>query len=367
MIMSFKEKPECILIIDDEESIRDGCRQALTKCGYEVITAKDGDEGIKLARQRQPHMAFVDLKMPGMYGLEVMDIISRDIPDIILVVITGYASIVSAVEAMKKGAYDYLPKPFIPDQIRAVAQRGLEHRELKIEARKLREEKDLYEKGFITFVSHEMRSPLVTVLQYVETIKMLCGNSLDPEVMKIIERCSFRLKNLEDLISHWLDISRVENGNFSKNITPLDLHTVITSAIDDLMPLCEKRGLTVESIIPQSLPPVLGDEESLLRVFINVIGNAVKYTPSGGKITIKASAEEYYVLASISDTGIGIPADKLPFIFEPFFRVKGKEERYRGSGLGLTFCKKIMDAHHGEIEASSQEGVGTTFILKFPR
>jgi len=133
------------------------------------------------------------------------------------------------------------------------------------------------------------------------------------------------------------------------------------------MPLCDKRGLTVEPLIPQTLPSVMGDEESLLRVFTNVIGNAVKYTPSGGKITIKASAEEYYVLVSIADTGIGIPPDKLPFIFEPFFRVKGKEDRYRGSGLGLTFCKKIMDAHHGEIEVTSQEGTGTTFVLKFPR
>jgi signal transduction histidine kinase len=365
--MRIKDKPERILIIDDEESIRDGCRQALTKCGYEVITAKDGDEGIKLARQWQPEMSFVDLKMPGMYGLEVMDIIARDIPDIILVVITGYASIVSAVEAMKKGAYDYLPKPFIPDQLRAVAQRGLEHRELKIEARKLREEKDLYQKGFITFVSHEMRSPLVTVLQYVETIKMLCERSLDPEVMKIIDRCSLRLKNLEDLISHWLDISRVEDGNFSQNIELIELQAVITSAIDDLMPLCDKRGLAVETSLPQGLPSVMGDEESLLRVFTNVIGNAVKYNVSGGRIIIKALSDEYYVLVSISDTGIGIPPDKLSFIFEPFFRVKGKEERYRGSGLGLTFCKKIMDAHHGKIEVTSQEGVGTTFVLKFPR
>jgi two-component system, sensor histidine kinase and response regulator len=365
--MTGKEKPYRILIIDDEESIRDGCRQALSKCGYEVFIAKDGDEGIKLARQWQPQISFVDLKMPGMYGLEVMDIIGRDIPDIIMVVITGYASIVSAVEAMKKGAYDYLPKPFIPDQLRAVAQRGLEHRALKIEARKLREEKELYEKGFITFVSHEMRSPLVTVLQYVETIKMLCEGSLNPEVLKIIDRCSIRLKNLEDLISHWLDISRVENGNFSKNIVAIELHAIITSAIEDLMPLCDKRGLSVETLMPQILPTIMGDEDSLLRVFTNVIGNAVKYTPTGGKIAIKAFADEYYVHVSIADTGIGIPPDKLPFIFEPFFRVKGKEERYRGSGLGLTFCKKIMDAHHGEIEVSSREDIGTTFVLKFPR
>jgi signal transduction histidine kinase len=103
-----------------------------------------------------------------------------------------------------------------------------------------------------------------------------------------------------------------------------------------------------------------------VRVFINIIGNSTKYTPEGGKITVAAHNDEYYVTVNISDTGVGIPHDKLPFIFEPFFRVKGKEERYRGSGLGLTFCKKIMESHGGEICATSKEGEGTTFVLKFP-
>ena len=130
-----------ILIIDDEESILDGCRQALEKSGYSVITTSVGQEGIGLARKNKPEVVFVDLKMPGISGMEIIELLSKDIPDIVLIVITGYASIVSAVEAMKKGAYDYLPKPFTTDQIRAVTKRGLEHRSLKKEAEQLREEK----------------------------------------------------------------------------------------------------------------------------------------------------------------------------------------------------------------------------------
>lgn len=365
--MTGKEKPALILIIDDEESIRDGCSQTLSKWGHQVITASDGDEGIRLAREKVPEMAFVDLKMPGMNGMEVMDILAADIPDIVLIVITGYASIISAVEAMKKGAYDYLPKPFIPDQLRAVTQRGIEHRTLKIEAKKLREERELFQKGFITFVSHEMRSPLVTVLQYIETIKVLAEGSMAPDMLEIIERCSVRLKNLEDLVSHWLDITRIEDGTFFTHKEPVDLKGVIAGAVDDLMPLCEKRGIAVETSVPQDLPTVMGDKDSLLRVLNNIIGNATKYTPSGGGITVKATYDDYYVAVSVADTGTGIPPDKLSFIFEPFYRVKGKEERYRGSGLGLTFCKMIMDAHNGKIEVSSKEGEGTMFVLKFPR
>jgi signal transduction histidine kinase len=117
--------------------------------------------------------------------------------------------------------------------------------------------------------------------------------------------------------------------------------------------------------LPDQLPEILGDQESLLRVFTNIIGNATKYTPENGEITLTAMSDDYYVTVRISDTGTGIPADKLPFIFEPFYRVKGKEERQRGSGLGLTFCKRIMELHGGEIAVASTEGQGSTFLLKF--
>lgn len=356
-----------ILIIDDEESIRDGCRQALEKSGYFVLVTGEGQEGIRLAREDHPDIAYVDLKMPGISGMDVIDVLSREIPDIVLIVITGYASIVSAVESMKKGAYDYLPKPFTPDQLRAVTQRALEHRNLRIEARKLKDEKEQMERNFITFVSHEMRSPLVTIQQYIESLKIISDDSLSEEALGIIERCEKRIQNLEDLIEHWLDLSRIENGTLIQKKEPVNLSALIEWSLDEMTPLCQRRGLSLESQVKAELPLVAGDEESLKRVFINIIGNATKYTPSGGTITVRAEADDLYVSVHISDTGSGIPSEKLPFIFEPFYRGRGKEDRYRGSGLGLTFCKKIMDAHEGLIEALSEEGKGSTFILRFAR
>jgi two-component system sensor histidine kinase/response regulator len=359
------QKP-LILIIDDEEALRDGCRQALEKSSYAVLTAGEGVEGIKIAREQIPDMAFVDLKMPNISGMEIIDILSRDIPDIVLIMITGYASIVSAVEAMQKGAYDYLPKPFSPDQLRAVTRRGIDHRNLRIETRRLREEKERMEKGFITFVSHEMRSPLVVIRQYIESLKAIAGDRFDKDVTEIIERCSKRIQGLEEMIEHWLDLSRIEDGTLAQKKDPLNLASIIARSTEEMAPVCRKKGISLETNIPENLPEISGDEESLVRVFTNIIGNATKYTPEGGKITISAQHDEYYVTASISDTGTGIPQDKLPFIFEPFFRVRGKEEKHRGSGLGLTFCKKIVESHNGGIEVSSREGEGTTFLLKFP-
>jgi len=364
--MEVKPPIPLILIIDDEEALRDGCRQVLEKSGYAVLTAGDGLEGIKIAREKTPAMAFVDLKMPHISGMEIIEILSRDIPDIVLIMITGFATIVSAVEAMQKGAYDYLPKPFNPDQLRALTKRGLDHRNLKIETRKLREEKERMERYFITFVSHEMRSPLVVILQYMESIKAVAGDRLDKNVMDIIERCVSRIKRLEELVDHWLDLSRIENGTFAQEKTALNLSHIVIKSVEEMSPVCHKRGIALEKNIPENLPTIIGDGESLIRVFTNIIGNATKYTPEGGKITVSLQYDDYYVTASISDTGIGIPHDKLPFIFEPFFRIMGKDEKHRGSGLGLTFCKKIMEVHNGRIDVSSEEGKGTTFWLMFP-
>jgi signal transduction histidine kinase len=364
--MTNKSEKPLILIIDDEEALRDGCRQVLEKCGYAVLTAEQGIEGINLAREHVPDMAFVDLKMPNISGMEIIEILSRDIPDIVLVMITGFATIVSAVEAMQKGAYDYLPKPFNPDQLRVLTKRGLDHRNLKIETKKLREEKDQMEKNFITFVSHEMRSPLVVIRQYIEALNEIAGDRFDKDVREIIERCRKRIQSLEEMVEHWLDISRIENGTLAQQKVSLSLASIISRSVEEMTPICRKRGISLETNIPKKLPQITGDAESLVRVFTNIIGNATKYTPGEGKITVSAQHDEYYTTASIADTGMGISPDKLSLIFEPFFRCGGKNEKHSGSGLGLTFCKKIMESHKGCIAVSSKEGEGTTFVLTFP-
>ena len=364
--MTDKSGKPFILIIDDEEALRDGCSQVLEKAGYAVLTAEQGIEGIKLAREHVPDMAFIDLKMPNISGMEIIEILSRDIPDIVLVMITGFATIVSAVEAMQKGAYDYLPKPFNPDQLRALAKRGLEHRNLKIETKRLRVEKDLMERNFITFVSHEMRSPLVVIRQYIEALNEIAGDRFDKDVKEIIERCRKRIQNLEELVEHWLDISRIEDGTFAQQKVSLSLDSIISRSVEEMIPVCRKRGIFLETNIPQKLPQITGDAESLVRVFTNIIGNATKYTPEGGKITVTCQHDEFYIKVSIADMGTGIPPDKLSLIFDPFFRCGGKNEKHSGSGLGLTFCKKIMESHKGCIAVSSKESEGTTFVLTFP-
>ena len=152
-----------ILIIDDEEIVRDSCVQILAKRNYQVSTAQNGEEGLEMLAEFKPDLALVDLKMPGISGYEVLDRIHDYDPTIVTVVITGYATVDSAVEAMKKGTFDFLPKPFKPDELRLIVQRSLERRKLILETIALRKEKEMLREQFAAIVSHELKSPLSAV------------------------------------------------------------------------------------------------------------------------------------------------------------------------------------------------------------
>ena len=155
-----------VLVIDDERAMRDACCQALGRDGYKTEAAENAETGLQKARQVKPDVVLVDLKMPGMGGMEVLEKIPDIDANIVSIVITGYATIESAVEAMKRNAYDFLPKPFTPDHLRIVIQRGLEKRRLSIEREQLQQEKEIMKRNFVTLVSHQLRSPLTSVKQY---------------------------------------------------------------------------------------------------------------------------------------------------------------------------------------------------------
>ena len=153
------EKTPFILVVDDEESMRDACSKILKKDGFLADTAKDGSAGLEKIEKNKPDLVLVDLKMPGISGMEVLEKIKEIDPNIISVVITGYSTVESAVEAMKKGAYDFLPKPFSPEELRIIIRRGLERRKLILETESLRKEKKLIEENFITMVTHQPSLP----------------------------------------------------------------------------------------------------------------------------------------------------------------------------------------------------------------
>ncbi|MBM3297146.1 MAG: response regulator, partial [Candidatus Aminicenantes bacterium] len=206
-----KGEKQVLLIIDDEESMRDSCSQILLKDGYRPEKAENGEVGLRKIGELGPQLVLVDLKMPGLSGFDVLERGLRLDPELVFVVITGYATVDSAVEAMKKGAYDFLPKPFTPEELRIIIRRGLEHRRLRQEAEALRREKKLMEENFITLVSHQLRSPLVAIQQYFEVLLAGLVAPLEEGVKDMLGRAAERTTALLQLINDWLDLSRLSH------------------------------------------------------------------------------------------------------------------------------------------------------------
>ncbi|MBM3708440.1 MAG: response regulator [Actinobacteria bacterium] len=357
-----------ILIIDDEESVRDSCSYVLIKEKYNVETAGDGETGLNKLREIKADLALVDLKMPGLGGIEVLKKI-RDIdPDIITIVITGFATIDSAVDSMKEGAYDFLPKPFTPDELRFIVRRGLEKRKLALEAAALREEKKRIEENFITLVTHELRTPLADIQQYFEVILGGITGEVEVRQRKILEKVRERIDTLLKLINDWLDITLIKAGEFVGNFELVDITSILTEVISYMQPQAELKKITLKIDSSLSLGEVMGDKKSLKMMFTNLVSNGIKFNHEGGSVLVKVNKQEDDITIVISDTGIGILKEDLPFIFDEFFRVKSDKTRHIiGTGLGLSIVKKIIEMHSASIKVESELGKGSTFYINLPK
>jgi two-component system sensor histidine kinase/response regulator len=357
-----------ILVIDDEEAMRDSCRQVLSKDGYMTETAEDGQSGLQKIREAKPDLVLIDLKMPGMGGMELLEKIGQIDPDIISIVITGYATIESAVEAMKLNAYDFLPKPFTPDQLRIVIERGLERRRLTAESARLRREKEMMRENFITLVSHQLRSPLASVKQYFGVIREGFAGEVTDKQKQIIQKAGEYIDSLIQLINDWLDMSRVEGGRIKDKSEPVSLTAVLSEALDVVKPEAETKKVNLELNSADNLPQLNGDSKCLKEAFLNLLNNAIIYNREGGSVTVTVKEQGNDLVVEVSDTGIGISQENLSFIFDEFFRVKSKETQHiSGTGLGLPIVKRIIEAHSGCMKVVSEPGKGTTFSIFLPK
>jgi len=487
-----------ILVIDDEQIMRDGCSRILSKDGWSVICAENGGQGLEEIKGSPENIDVIllDLMMPGMSGMEALDHIRTIDPNLLVIVITGYATVESAVEAMKKGAYDFIPKPFTPDQLRIVVRRALERRTLQKEAEFLRRERekslrdiatekskiktiincmgdgvlvcdrdgcvvlsnpaasrmlkvsegslignflpqcnlhsalsntiqeslattdksytsvsqelsigesgeiflrahtapvrndlgetlgsvtvlqdvshlkelDKMKSEFIAMVAHELRAPLAAVEQQLTVILNKMAGDLTAKQEQLLGRAKERTKGLLTLIKDLLDLSKIEAGMMVQYKEPLVLQEVIQRVVDLMKVEAENKKIDLQFSTPPNIPLIHADRNSMEGIFTNLISNAIKYTPEGGKVWVTLGDEGGFVKATVSDTGIGIKKEDLTRIFDKFYRVKTTETRQIvGTGLGLSIVKSIVDAHLGSISVESEEGGGTTFSVLFPK
>jgi signal transduction histidine kinase len=299
--------------------------------------------------------------MPGMDGLSMLDQLLKTHPNVVCIVITGYATIESAVDAMKHGAFDFLPKPFTPDELRVIVTRGLDQRKLLLETAALREEKRRMQQYFISIVAHELRSPLLLVKQYLDLIVGGKMGTVDEVAGEMLAGAHSTLTGLLSIIADWLKLARIDAGDIAGGMEEVDVRTILEKVVEELKPRADEASVTLR--LDRSLPScsVTAHADALSVVFRNLVSNAIKYNKPAGTVVLEGTCIDGNLRVDVMDTGMGIPEAEIPFIFEDFFRVKNsKTAEIPGTGLGLSIVKKIVEGHHGSVEVESTEGEGTS-------
>ncbi len=371
-----------ILVIDDEPGIREGCRRALTPHGYKVDTAENGEIGLSKLRSGHFDLVLLDIMMPGISGIDLISLIHEHDPEIVCVIITGYATVELAVRAIKQGAYDFLTKPFSTDDLLLVVNQGLERRQLSLEAKRLQtieieaqrlaeekarlEELDRAKVAFIRLVTHELQAPLSAIITYLDLI--LNGYIPPEQEREYLEKSLERAKEQLALINDLLEFGKLkELKTFSKQ-ERLQAENVLRNVLQELEPQATEKGLNVKVDIAPDLAPVFMAADQMKSVWSNLISNAIKYTPSQGSISIRLNQDDSHIVGEVSDTGIGIPEDARGNLFSEFFRARNaKELNIPGTGLGLAIVKQIVEKAGGKISVESEVGKGSKFTFFLPK
>ncbi|MHC4434736.1 MAG: sensor histidine kinase, partial [Planctomycetota bacterium] len=288
------EARERILIIDDEEVVLDSCSQILKSSDYEIATAHDGESGLQLVSQFEPDLVFVDLKMPGLSGIEVIKRICEADATIVTIVITGFATVSSAIDAMKNGAFDFLPKPFTPDEFRMITQRGLDKRRLVVETIALRREKEMLRENFAAIVSHELKSPLGAVQQNLFALADELSDQLTEAQKKRLGRIQGSLADLTKIILTWLRVLAVDVSKIQESFVPIQTATVISKAIENVQAHADRKAIEITAPDREASASVNGDEGTLVETLVNILANAIKFSRPSTKIEVgsETSAKE---------------------------------------------------------------------------
>jgi signal transduction histidine kinase len=368
--------PERILVVDDEEGVVRALSDFLTARGFEVKAAINCRQALGLIHENHFGVVISDLRLPEMSGIELLDHVVDADPDTVYIIMTGYASVQSAVDAMKKGAYDYVVKPFSMYELEKTVRLGLEKRKLARQNLELSHlmrkmiEVDQIKSNIISTVSHEFRTPLMSLKGYLAMLeKVASGDSSISKTEKTwLKAMRDNLSRLEMLILNLLLMTEANSGGLLISDDPVDLSKVVADSIGRLDPLSRTKEVTID-LRPDGPGDILGDEKKLGVAITNLLENAVKFNLESGRVEVGISktAHPEGVKISILDTGIGIPHDKLPTIFESFTQVDMTHtRRFAGAGLGLPVAKAIVEAHGGTIDVSSVPGSGSAFHVWLP-
>jgi signal transduction histidine kinase len=374
-------KEDLVLVVDDETMVLDVVSRLVRHIGYPVLTATNGKEALDLLRREPVTVLITDIKMPEMDGFELMKTVRAEFPHIHIVCMTAHGGAYSYTDVVSFGATDYITKPFTIDEMSAKLSRVIREmtlirdlQEKTVELERANEElkrSDKLKSTFISSVSHELRTPLTVIKEFISLMLDGHGGPVSEDQREYLTIANKNILRLTNLIETLLDFSRIESGKGLKlKFQPIRLNSAIEDALMTLSQRLEEKGISFENRLDPDIPMILGDHNRLVEVFINLVGNGIKFTPPGGKIAVDSRGltdKRDGLKVVVTDTGVGIPPEDLPRVFERFYQGQRTQEgMVTGTGLGLAITREIIEGHRGTIVAESKPGGGAAFVFTLP-
>ncbi|MEA3318170.1 MAG: ATP-binding protein [Bacteroidota bacterium] len=368
-----------VLIVDDEPGIRSGIIRILKNfsvsypfmdedVNFEIIDVENGEDGIDAVQNKEIDIVLLDNKLPGIQGTEVLKYINENNPDILVMMITSYASLELAVKATEQGAHDFVPKPFTPQELKSAMEGIVKHLFLKGMTNKMNEEGKEIRFQFLSVLSHELKSPLNAVEGYLRMMnEKQAGENID-DYEQIIGRSLKRIKGMRGLIMDLLDLTKIQFEKKSDKLEMVNLHEIAVFAIEAINPYAIQKDVSINLLDSKENVCINADPGDIEIILNNLVSNAVKYNKNGGSVDVEIQLKEKEVVIIVRDTGIGMTNESIEKLFKEFYRIKNDNTKnISGSGLGLSIVKKIVDLYNGSIDVKSKINEGSTFTLRLPK
>jgi signal transduction histidine kinase len=368
-----------ILIVDDEVDLAESLAEILEIRGYSVRLAHSAAEARACMDQFEPDVALLDIRLGNDNGVELLSFLKARKPDLMCVMITGYAETESAIVALRTGAYDYLNKPLHPSEIFAVLDRCFEKYRLRKENREafetVRSAKEAAESAnrakteFLATMSHELRTPLNAIIGFAELFeRQALGPIGTDKYVDYATDIKDSGRHLLDIISDIIDMARADIGELELQEETFPVGRAVQAVLRIAQSRADEAALELNVEGADIACSMRGDERKFKQIPINLLLNAVKFTPAKGQVSLRVRMDGDGDLAiMVEDTGIGIEADDIQRALQPFSQIDSRLSRsYEGAGLGLPLAAAFTELHGGSLRLESNPGEGTTVRVTFP-
>ena len=367
-----------VLIVDDDVDFAESLCDILEPQGYVLATARTPAEARECLKTFDAKVALVDIQLRGMSGTRLIAQLKDERPGLTFIMMTAYADVSSAIEALRSGAHDYILKQIDPRGPVLALERCFEKLQLQYDykaayeellvAKTAAEAASKAKSEFLATMSHELRTPLNAIIGFSEFLMDETIRPNEPaKVTGYLKAIHESGHHLLAVINDILDHSKAEAGRLEVSEEEVNVEESIAAALRVVAPRARSGGLEIATTIAPELPLLRGDSRLLRQILLNLLSNSIKFTPSGGKVDVAATEEDGGLAIRVRDTGIGMKAEDIPKAFEPFRQIDNRFIRkYQGTGLGLSLVKAMVEAHSGTIGVHSSPGAGTTVTIRFP-